>query len=142
MTDTTEAPADTPADDLRARNKTAVFAALAATGISRVTVEYDGCGDSGQIENVDAWNASNEKIPFPTDPKIRLASDIPDRPFVEISLETAVEELAWDHLEEMFPGWEIDDGALGTFVFDVAGHAITLEHRARFTDVDISTHQF
>jgi UvrD-like helicase C-terminal domain len=34
-------------------------------------------------------DAGNEKIPFPTDPKIRLASDIPDQPFVETSLETA-----------------------------------------------------
>jgi UvrD-like helicase C-terminal domain len=80
-------------------------------------------------------DAGDEKIPFPTDPNIQLASDIPDQPFVKTSLETAIEELAWDHLEEVLPGWEIDDGAYGTYVFDVADRAITLEHRARFTDV-------
>jgi hypothetical protein len=58
------------------------------------------------------------------------------------SLTEAVENLAWDYLEERHAGWENNDGAFGTFVFDVAGRTITLEHNERFTDVTTSTHEF
>ena len=55
MTDTTEMPSATPAEDIRAHNKNLIFAALAEAGIHRVTVDYDGSGDSGQIESIEAW---------------------------------------------------------------------------------------
>jgi hypothetical protein len=80
MTDTTNTQSEAPVDDVRARNKEILFAALADAGIFRVTVDYDGGGDSGQIENVEAWDAGNEKIPFPSDRKIQLISDNPDVP--------------------------------------------------------------
>ena len=67
MNDTTETLSAAPVDDVRARNKAIVFAALAEAGIHHVTVDYDGSGDSGQIEDVEAWNADNERIPFPSD---------------------------------------------------------------------------
>jgi hypothetical protein len=119
-----------------------IFAALAEIGIHSVTVDYDGSGDSGQIEAIEAWNAVHEKIPLPGDHKVRLASGDQNRAYIEMNLEAAIETLAYDHLEQMYPGWEINDGAFGTFVFSVSDRSITLEHRARFTDVDISTHQF
>jgi hypothetical protein len=37
--------------ELRPINKQAVFAAHAATGVTHVIVDFDGYGDSGQIEN-------------------------------------------------------------------------------------------
>lgn len=141
MTETTETPSATPAEDPRADNKNLIFAALAEAGIHRVTVDYDGSGDSGQIESIEAWDPRNERIPFPSNPKIQLASDNPVHPLTERTLEAAVETLAWEYLE-IYYGWENNDGAFGTFVFNVPGNSITLEHRARFTDVDISTHQF
>jgi hypothetical protein len=36
------------------QNKTALFDALAAAGITHVAVNFDGYGDSGQIEHVEA----------------------------------------------------------------------------------------
>ena len=95
MTDTTETLPAAPVEDVRARNKAIVFAALAEAGIHRVTIEYDGSGDSGQIEDVAAWNAANERIPFPSDRKIMLVSENPDHPRSEQNFEAAVETLAW-----------------------------------------------
>ena len=141
MTDTTETSA-APVDDLRIRNKPIVFDALAEAGIEKVSIEFDGAGDSGQIEDVLAWNAAGDTIPLPADRKLHLPSSQPDNPPVEMTLQEAVETLAYDFLEETHPGWEINDGAFGTFVFDVTDRAITLDYRERFTDVDISTHQF
>ena len=143
MTDTTELQSGAPAEDVADTNKRLLFFALGEMGIHRVTVEYDGSGDSGQIECIEVWNAANEKIPLPSTRKLQLASQ--NRPYTEMNIEAAIETLAYDYLETTHPGWEINDGAFGafgTFVFDVPERTIELEHRTRFTDVDISTHQF
>lgn len=107
----------------------------------RVTVEYDGSGDSGQIDDVSAWNAGDEIISFPSDRKITLLSENPDHPLAEQSFEAAVETLAWDYLE-IYSGWENNDGAFGTFVFDVPARTVTLEHNERYTEVNTTSHEF
>jgi hypothetical protein len=142
MTDTTQAPSVAPVDDVRARNKAIVFAALAEAGIHRVTVEYDGSGDSGQIDSIEAWDAANEKIRLPSSRKVQLASENADHPVDNIGLEAAVEQLSWDYLYDNYCGWENNDGAFGTFVFDVLVRTITLEHNERYTDLNTSTHEF
>jgi hypothetical protein len=142
MTDTTEAPAATPVDDVRNRDKEIIFAALAEAGIHSVTLNYDGGGDSGQIEDIEAWNATGDRIPLPSDRKVQLTLGNPDEPLTDVDLQAAIETLAWDFLEEMYAGWENNDGAFGIFVFDVPNRTVTLEHSERFTDVNTSSHQF
>jgi hypothetical protein len=141
MTDTRATQTAEPVDELRAQNKTIVFAALATAGIHRVTIEYDGSGDSGQIDSVEAWDANGERMLMPLEPRLWLATDDPDQP-IERNLESAVEDLAWDYLESLYNGWEDNDGACGAFVFDVSARTITLEHNERFTDVNTFTHEF
>jgi hypothetical protein len=97
MTDTIETPPAAPADDARARNKAIVFAALAEAGIHRVIVEYDGSGDSGQIEYIEARDAGDEKLALPPIPKVRLASAAPEDPPVETTFQEAIEILAYDY---------------------------------------------
>ena len=141
MTNTTTTPSAASVDDSRARNKAILFAALAEAGIHRVTVDYDGSGDSGQIENVEAWDADDERIPFPSGVKIQLVSENPDHPLPEQNLEAAVEHLCWDYLEVHY-GWENNDGAFGTFVFDVPAQLVTLEHNERYTELNTTSHEF
>jgi hypothetical protein len=138
MNDTTETA---PGNDIRARNKAILFDVLAAAGIHRVTVNYDGSGDSGQIEEVEAWDTGNERIPLPFDRKVELILENPDSPCAGQNLEAAIETLAWDYLEIHY-GWENNDGAFGSFVFDVPARTITLEHNERYTDVNITNHEF
>jgi hypothetical protein len=140
MTEPSSTQSANPADETRAQNKATVFAALASAGIDHVTVEYDGSGDSGQIDCITAWDASGQKIPLLLEPKLLLATDDPNQA-VERNLESAVETLAWDYLE-IYYGWENNDGACGTFVFDVKARTITLEHNERFTDVNTFKHEF
>lgn len=142
MTDTIETPANASNEDVRVRNKEIIFAALAAAGIHRVSIEFDGAGDSGQIEDILVWNAAEETIPLPSDRKLELPSPFPPNTPVPITLQEAIETLAYDYLEDTHPGWEINDGAFGTFLFDIPGRSITLDYRQRYTDVNISTHQF
>ncbi|MBV8399570.1 MAG: hypothetical protein JOZ17_12635 [Acetobacteraceae bacterium] len=117
------------------------MAVLAEAGIHRVTVDYDGSGASGQIENIEAWNAADERIPLPTDRIIPLASENPHHSFPEQNLEAAVEHLCWDYLEIHY-GWENNDGAFGTFIFDVPARLITLEHNERYTELNTTGHEF
>ena len=142
MNDTTETQCDSSGDITRIHNKNLIFAALAEAGIHRVTVEYDGSDDSGQIESTEAWNAANEKIPLPSLRKVQLASENADSPGDEIGLEAAVEQLAWDYLYDNHGGWENDDGAFGTFEFSVPDRTIALQHNDRYTDVNTTTHEF
>ena len=141
MNDTTETLPAAPVDDVRARNKAIVFAALAEAGIHKVTVEYDGGGDSGQIEDVAAWNAANERIPFPSDRKIHAGLRKPGRSPPRAELRRGRRNLCWDYLE-IYYGWENNDGAFGTFVFDVAARTVTLEHNERYTEVNTTSHEF
>jgi hypothetical protein len=142
MNDTIELKSGAPAEVTRTRNKNLIFDALAEIGIHRVTIDYDGSGDSGQIEGIEAWDAANEKIPLPSSRKVQLASENPDQPVGNLGLEAAVEELAWDYLYDNHSGWENNDGAFGTFVFNVPGRTITLEHNERYTELNTSTHEF
>jgi hypothetical protein len=142
MNDTTEIQSSPPAEVTRTHNKNLIFAALAGAGIHRVTIDYDGSGDSGQIESIEAWDAAHEKIPLPSSRKVQLAPENPDRPVDDIGLEAAVEGLAWDYLYDSHCGWENNDGAFGTFVFDVPDRTITLEHNERYTEVNTTTHEF
>ena len=84
MNDTTETQSDSSGDIIRIHNKNLIFAALAEAGIHRVTADYDGSDDSGQIESIEAWNAANEKIPLPSLRKVQLASENTDSPVDEI----------------------------------------------------------
>ena len=142
MNDTTEIQSGAPAEDIRMQNKNLIFAALAEAGIHRVTVEYDGSDDSGQIESIEAWNTANEKIPLPSLRKVQLASENTDSPVDEIGLEAAVEQLVWDYLYDNHGGWENNDGAFGTFEFSIPDRTIALQHNERYTDVNTTTHEF
>jgi Family of unknown function (DUF6878) len=142
MNDATETPSAAPVEDDRARNKAIVFTALAEAGIHRVTIDYDGGGDSGQIEGIEAWDANDQRISFPADTKIKLAPEYPQDPGAEQNLEAAVETLAWHYLEQRHDGWENNDGAFGVFVFDVPASLITLEHNERYTEVNTINDEF
>jgi Family of unknown function (DUF6878) len=142
MTETTETPSTAPAEDTRARNKNLIFAALAEAGIHSVTVDYDGGGDSGQIESIEAWNPTGDRIPLPSNRKLLLALGNPNDPLTEMNLEAAIETLAWDYLEETHTGWEDNDGAFGTFSFYVPDRTITLKHDERYTDYRPYNHSF
>ena len=125
-------------------NKTAIFDALAAAKIDLVCVEFDGCGDSGQIHNLTAFQG-DARVALPaTKVTLQQASwDNPESSIPEVAnLQEAIETLCYDFLEEEHGGWEIDDGAFGEFRLDVATRTVTLEFNGRITDIATSQHTF
>ena len=128
---------------IRPANKAALFDALANAGITEILVEFDGYGDSGQIENIDA-RTGNKTVDLP-DVEIQITKlgwrDCEPRTAVMI-VGAAVEYLAYDYLEQTHCGWENNDGAFGTFTFDVGKRAISLEHHERYTETQSYDHKF
>ena len=131
------------AEAVRPDNKTALFDALAAAGITLVTVTFDGSGDSGQIENVTAQ--CGETIVDLPPGQVSLASatwNSDDVSTAQVEIAAALEQHCYDLLEQSHPGWENNDGASGEFVFDVAARAITLDHSERYTATETYSHVF
>lgn len=124
-------------------NKTALLNALEPIGITSIVVTFDGYGDSGQIESVEARTAEGEvAIPDTTiefDATVWGRSE-PARSTVTIA--TALESLAYDVLERMHCGWENNDGAYGDIVVDVVNRTIALDYNARYTASENYTHSF
>jgi hypothetical protein len=124
-------------------NKTALFDALAAAGITTVLVNFDGYGDSGQIERVEARTGDGD-CPLPA-VEIEIASAQwasasilrQPKPIAE-----AIETLVYDVLNQNHGGWENNDGACGDFTFDVAERSITLDYNERYVESNYSQHVF
>jgi len=128
---------------IRPANKAALFAALESAGITTVVVQFDGCGDSGQVESIEAKIGENP-VDLP-EAKIEIAqarwgsSNIERSAF---SIRDAVEQIAYDFLEETHCGWENNDGAYGEFTIDVAERSITLDYNERISEAIYSQHVF
>ena len=125
-------------------NKSALFDALAAAAIQTVVIEFDGCGDSGQLENITGLDAENAEIPLPEENiEIReVQFEGPSILVVKRPVRDVLETLAYDFLEQTHDGWENGDGGHGEFTFDVATRSITLDYNERFTDSTNYQHEF
>jgi len=129
--------------DARPINSAAVFANLAEAGITHVAVNFDGYGDSGQIESVEA-KAGDTVVEIPSI-EVEWAAAVwgesePERS--RIPLRDAIENVAYDCLEQTRPGWEINDGAYGDFTFNVAERTITLDYNERYTSSECFQYTF
>lgn len=124
-------------------NKTVLFDALASTSITIIHVEFDGEGDSGQINGVAAFNGEEPaKLPQSTVAIQTVSWGTTEILTAQSTLEKAVENLCYDYLEQTHGGWENNDGGYGEFRIDVAKRSIELEFNGRFTDTWTDIHTF
>lgn len=128
---------------IRPTNKTALFDALAAAGITSVLVHFDGYGDSGQIEDIDATAGGQPKdLPGGEIEIAHVRWGDPEIEHTTLCIRDAIERLAYDFLEQSHGGWENNEGAYGEFTFDVAERTITLDYNERFESSEYSQHMF
>ena len=126
-----------------AQNKEALFAAMRAAGITEIVVTFDGAGDSGQVEDIDA-RRGDAVVPMP-DTEIMLAQvswGISEIATSCMPLSEAVETLAYDLLSDSHGGWENCDGAFGEFHFDAEAGTVLLDYNERFTSSEQFNHTF
>jgi hypothetical protein len=99
---------------------------LKAAGVARVDIYYDGCGDSGQIEDVRYFDAKRNMM----DPPGTLAIT-----------EDALRELFYDLLETRHAGWENNDGAFGEFEWDLIADTLNHSHSERYVECETTEHE-
>ena len=131
------------AEEVGPVNKAAILAALAAAAITSVVVTFDGSGDSGQIESVEA-RTRDAQAELPTT-DVTIGSPLWDGSGVEtrtLPLREAIEQLAYDLLEDTHDGWEINEGAFGEFTFDVAEGSIRLDYNERIESSEYTGHEW
>ncbi len=124
-------------------NRTALFDALAAAGIARVVVAFDGAGDGGQIESIDGFDADNATVPLPAAP-VPFSEAAFDGASIErhmLPASQVIEALAYDFLGQTHDGWEIGDGAYGEFTFAVAEGSIRLDYNERHVESTYHEHE-
>jgi hypothetical protein len=118
--------------------KAAILPRLQEAGIARVEIRFDGCGDSGAVEECACLDAAGAAIACPDD---TLQEGEPDKADgaasnEQQSLGQALELLTYLALERHHPGWEINDGACGELAIDVAEATFVLDCSLRFTATD------
>ena len=93
--------------------RSALLPQLRALGVIEVIAEYEGYGDSGNVEDVTVQPA-----------RIELPDD----------LRAKVEEFAWCFAYHQHPGFENNEGGYGTLTWDVTADSITLDHADRYVE--------
>ena len=118
--------------------KTVILPRLEEAGIARVEIRFDGCGDSGAVEECVCLDAAGTAITCPDVTLQEGEADTADGAGSEElqSLGQALEQLTYLALERHHPGWEINDGACGDLVIDVAEATFVLDCSLRFTATD------
>lgn len=131
------------AAELYPANKANLLAALAAAGITSVVVTFDGCGDSGQIENIEV-KAGDAFVELPDTPveiaRTEFFCETVDRRIEP--LREAIETVCYLVLEAKHGGWENNEGAYGEFVLDVAARSITLDFNYRIETTENHSYEF
>jgi hypothetical protein len=124
-------------------NRDAIFEALERHGIEAVTLTFDGCGDSGQIDmdNAVVLGPAQDLAAIRIEQR-HARWDSEQIETVTLDLRTALENLAYDLLEKSHGGWEINEGAFGEFTFETDTRSITLDYNERFESSVFSRHEF
>ena len=139
-------------------NKSAIFAALAEGGIACVVVSFDGCGDSGQIQDIEARigdartgdarlgdaRLGDAPAELPT-VAVEIATPVWDGSGLDrrtLPLAEAIEALVYVLLEDTHDGWEINAGAFGEFSFDVEQRAVRLDYNERIDEPAYTGHEW
>lgn len=115
--------------------KQAVLGPLRAAAIVKVEVRFDGCGDSGAIEECECFDGTNAVVSCP-EVDLPLFDFVIARDYVlgnAFTLKGALDALTYLALERHHPGWEINEGSNGTLMIDVAEASFALDCSLRFT---------
>ena len=130
-----------------------LFDALHDTKVVSIQVDFDGCGDSGQINDIHYYDKKGKAISQPSG-KIKGSEiskgstwddkrkEFVDLPPSEATFNELVEQICYDRLGAHHAGWEINEGSYGTFSFDVSNRKINLEYNERVESVRTSSESF
>ena len=127
-------------EEVREFLKIELFKKMNEHGVDEITVTFDGCGDSGGIEEVFCDNQDFLKAQATT-VSVRSSWTREGPTFqADIShnstIQDLTEDLAYNILEQHHGGWEINAGSFGEFKILREEEAIKLEYNERIEDVE------
>lgn len=99
---------------------------LKEAGVVSVHIEYDGCGDEGQIESIRYLGRDGKTL---------------DLSGTANFSEERLMNLFYDLTQARHPGWQNNDGAFGEFVWSLDADTLRHEHNERFTDYETTEHE-
>ncbi len=108
------------AQEERDKTRRVLLADLRALGATRAEVDYEGYGDSGNVEDVRV-----------TPESIKLEEELNGR----------LESFGWDFAYGLNPGFENNDGGYGAFEWDIETDKIHVTHNCRYMTSDTSYHE-
>ena len=111
-------------------NKAALVEAIKPIGLTRIEVDFNGSGDSGQVDEVRYFKGKKEPKDLETIKRtlVQQAKINDSTTYCEIkkewvtttkcpTIEELVEQICYDLLSANHAGWEINEGSFGEFVF-------------------------
>ena len=100
--------------------RAALLSQLRALGVKEVTAEYEGYGDSGNVEDITLQPNGIALLP---------------------ELSSKLEDFAWSFSYDQHPGFENNEGGYGTLTWDILADSITLDHADRYVECSRSYHE-
>lgn len=110
-------------------------------GVSEVTVEFDGSGDSGSIQaihyDVDSFDENGIYLEVA---EVQQVFNQDERRWINTRIEShktlgkAIDELTYDYLSESDVDWYNNDGGFGELVINVVEGTVSLEVSTRYTE--------
>lgn len=142
---------DPPISDFR----TALFDWMGQAGVAHIAASFDGCGDSGQVDEINCSDASRQPTLNVPDLQTVMVSvrykqqryDTEQRKFMDFDMETIsvsalIEELVYHFLELEWDGWEINEGSYGDVRFELATTKIVIDISQRYIATEDYTKEF
>ena len=108
------------AAEQRVETRAALLTELRTLGVTGLKVQYEGYGDSGNVEDV-----------VVTPDTITLAED----------LRRQVEDFGWDFAYALSPGFENNEGGYGELTWALEADKIDVSHSNRYIETNTTEHE-
>ena len=108
------------AAEQRVETRAALLTELRAIGLTNIEVQYEGYGDSGNVEDVVV---------------------APDTVTLTDDLRRRVEDFGWDFAYGLSPGFENNEGGYGELTWSLEADKIDVSHSNRYIETDTTEHE-
>jgi hypothetical protein len=133
----------------REMNKQFVLDFMSKHNVKEVVLQFDGCGDSGQIEDIEYNGETSTNLDLHEEKVLMISSDqkyvdgkwVVNTEPVEATADILFEEYAYLALEARHSGWEINEGSFGTIRIRADGSG-GIEYNERIETVEYSEDEF
>lgn len=121
-------------------DKNALLDFLAANGVSKLEVSFDGSGDEGSTTDTLVYVKSEDGLVLDDENNVlELDYTKPvgeDEDEITSKLSSYLDDLTYDLLEQNHSGWENNDGGYGELVIDVIERKIKLQMHERVVETE------